>query len=165
MTTYPLAQLLQLRQSNVRQLERKLVSDLAAVNDAETRIADLEKRREELLSSVVDEQQRQLACALQGSALAQDFVQGAAHRAQQQREQERLQQLKAAAVTELEGCLVVTRNTEQLLAKARRQLAAVERHQQRFLKRRSQLQAAQGEEDAAEVWQAVRIAHRSEGGK
>jgi len=164
-TTYPLTKLLQLRQSNVRQLEQKLVRDLAAVNDTQTQVAELETRREALRSSVAVEQQRQLARALQGSVLVQDFVQGAAHQTQQLREQERLQQLKATAVSELEGCLAITRNTEQLLAKARRQLAAVERHQQRFLKRTRQLQAAQREEDAAEVWQAVRAAHRSEGGK
>jgi len=164
-TTYPLAQLLQLWQSNVRQLEQKLVSDLVAVNDAEARVANLETRREALQSSLAAEQQRQVARALQGAALVQDFVQGAAHQTQQLREKERLQQLKAAAANELEGCLAVTRNTEQQLAKARRQLAAVERHQQRFLKRRSQLQAAQAEEDAAEEWQAVRTAPRPKGGK
>jgi hypothetical protein len=40
-----------------------------------------------------------------------------------------------------------------------------QKYQQRFLKRLSQLQAPRGEEDAAEVWQAVSAAHRSEGGK
>lgn len=165
MTTYPLTQLLQLRQSTVRQLEQKLVCDLVAVRDAEARVADLETRLAALQSSVAAEQQRQLARAQKGAAVVQDFVQVAAHQTQQQREQGRLLPLKAAAVTELEGCLAVARNSEQLLAKARRQLAAVERHQQRFLKRRSQLQAAQREEDATEVWQAVRTAHRSEGGK
>jgi hypothetical protein len=163
--TYPLAQLLQLRQSNVRQLERKLANDLAAVNDAEIRVADLETRRETLQSSVAAEQQRQLARGLQGAALVQDFVQGAAYQTQQQCEHVRLKSLHATAVTELEGFRAVTRGTEQLLAQARRQLAAVERHQQRFLKRCRQLQAAQGEEDAAEAWQAANVAHRSEGGK
>lgn len=164
-TTYPLAQLLQLRQSNVRQLEQKLACDRAAVKDAATRVADLEARQKSLRSSVTSEQQRQIARGLQGSVLVHDFVQVAAYQTQQQHEQEGLELLKATVATELEGYRAVTHGTELLLAKARRQLAAVERHQRRFLKRCRQLQATQGEEDAAEVWQAVRAAHRSEGGK
>ena len=164
MTTYPLAQLLQLWQSNVRQLEQQLVCDLTSVNDAESRVAALEIQRESLLSSLAAEQRRQFARALQGATLVQDFVQGAAHMTQQQREQERLQLLKAAAVTELDGCIAIACNTEQLLAKARRQLAAIERHHQRFLKRQSQLHEARVEEDAAEVWQAAITARRSDGG-
>jgi hypothetical protein len=135
------------------------------VNDAKIRVADLETRRETLLSSVAAEQQRQLARGLQGAALVQDFVQSAAYQTQQQCEQVRLKSLHATAVTELDAYRAVTRGTEQLLARARRQLAAVERHQQRFLKRCRQLQAAQGEEDAAEVWQAAKIVRRSEGDK
>ena len=159
---YPLNRLLELRQANVRQLEVQLANDLHGVNAAAERVLACEQRRASAERALAAEEMQRVTRALQGAMLADDFAQGAAHAAGLRAELERTQRAESAAGAELEALRARMRETGRQLESARRKLANVERHQQKYADRIVKKQEMRTEEDAAEVWQAQKIARKPE---
>jgi hypothetical protein len=162
-TSYPLSQLLELRQSNVQQIEQQLAVELAAVRAAQQGVALHRARQVACEGTIAAEQRKQHERAVHGEVLAHEFVQAGEHLLHQRSELEHLSRATSRALEELDRCVAASQITEGRLARSRRQLAAVERHQQRFLKRMQKQQETRMEEDAAEAWQASRSAHKSRG--
>jgi len=154
---YPLTELLELRRANVRQLELRLAADVAAAAAAERHVAALHARCEALRASIRSEQASQFDRARASTATAHELVQAAAHLARQQSDLAQLQRSMVDARVELERCLGASRSTQCSLNKSRRQLAAVQRHRARHLKRVQALHENRIEEESAEVWQAMRV--------
>jgi hypothetical protein len=153
-TKYPLSQILEVRKANVSELERCLVTEVAAIDPVAARIA----RQEEILATVeqtlMTEQQQQFARMVNGSLLAHDAAQGAAHSAATRGELKRIRHTLTEAKAEFEMLQRRVRLTEEKLVMARQRLAAFERHQVRHAQHVVRQQQARSEEDAAEAWQA-----------
>lgn len=163
MISYPLMELLQLRQASVRRLEQQLAIELAAVRVAQDRVAEHRARQLALETSIATEQRRQHESAVRGQVLAHELVQGTSHLARQRSDLERLSAATTRALADLESCSAASRATQSSLARSRRQLAAVQRHHLRYVKSVQKRQEARMEEDTAEAWQALRTKQKPEG--
>jgi NCAIR mutase (PurE)-related protein len=160
---YPLGALLELRQSNARKIEQQLASELVAERAARERVDRHEEQRAALQAAILVEARRQHDRTANGQVLAHEVSQTTAYLSSLRSDLERLAHLVSEARIELDRCVAATGTTQHALARARRQLAVIQRHQSRYLQRMQKLQENRMEEDAAEAWQSLHTKHQPKG--
>jgi hypothetical protein len=161
---YPLAQLLELREARVHELEGQSAAQSAMLARAESEVERIDLQLQAIRARLDSQQRQQLDRAAQGRAVAGDLLQAAAHQTGQRLVVERLTADKAAATLSVERCRQAANQAARALMKARREWTVVQRHQQIFLKRAKRLEENRTEEDAAEAWQAQRASLSRGGG-